>query len=1169
MLIVQHDRGLCMAKILIVEDETVAAQSIQTFLEASAHQILAVVETGSEAIQRAADLAPDLVLMDIYLRDEVDGIAAADRIYQELGIPIIFLSANTEDSILQRAVATKPFGYLVKPFNQTELITAINIALQRHRLEKQLEQTEQWLATTLNSIGDGTIATDKNGAITFINPVAEAITGWQQGEALGTPVDVVLNLVDASTQEAIDNPLLQAMQENTTVTLPDYCILRTKQGLERVIGDSAAPIRDRNGEILGGILVFQDITTRKQAEDLLYQREQEFRALVENSPDIVARFDPDLRHLYVNPSIERLTGVPMPAFIGKTNREMGMPETLVNFWEAQLRQVFATAQEQQVEFEAVTLNGLRYFQARIVPELTQGGQVATVLSVTRDITDRKQTEEALRLQVEREELLGVITQRIRESLELEDILNTAVTEVRHLLHADRVVIYRFDISWSGFVIVESLAPGWTSIVGREIYDPCLATDTCIIPFTQGRVGVINNVATSGLADCYVDLLNQLQVQANLVIPVLEADRLWGLIAVQQCSAPRDWQAWEVDFLTRLSTKLSIAIQQSQLYQQTQMLVLREQSLNRVVQAVRNSLDLATIFDTAVAEIGELLHVDQVSILQYLPAQKIWVYLAIYHRNPEQASTYLGLEVPDEGNPHTAILKQGAILRVDDATTLEDEFSQIMARTFPGGWLNVPLQVGDTVWGAINLVQHEQPFVWQDWQVELTCTIADQLAIAIHQSRLYTEVQRLNVDLESQVLERTSLLQQALNFEALLKRITDKVRDSLDEQQILETAVTEVGQGLSLEYCGAAIYSADLTLATITHEFTRSPAFRTTNREFRVTGEPASDIYNQLFQAQHCQFCLVGSNPLHPAETNHAILACPIWDDQDVLGDIWLFRAVDETYSEAEIRLVEQVANQCAIALRQSRLYQATQAQVTELERLNQLKDDFLSTISHELRTPMASIKMAIQLLDMVLRPLNILDESTPASRYFQILERECDREIALIDNLLKLSRLDSEAEPLTLSTIDLGMWIGHAVEPFADRMQTQDQTLVLDLPAALPPLTTDLSALQQILSELLTNACKYSPSGSTITIFARATQTTLQVGITNTGVEIPAAEFSRIFDKFYRIPNPDPWRYEGTGIGLALVKKLVAHLGATIAVASRPEQTTFTVTFPLDARSEA
>jgi len=1152
-----------MARILVVEDEVVAAETIKSFLETSAHIVLGVASTGSDAIACAAELSPDIVIMDIYLKGGMDGITAADQIYQQHKIPIIYLSATTEDEMLKRTVATHSFGFLVKPFNQVQLSTAINIALERHRSETQLEQTEQWLATTLISIGDGTITTDQHGCITFMNPIAEDLTGWRQAEALGVAANLVLNVVNGDTQEAIASPFLRAMQEGTRVTLPNQCILRAKDGKERVIADSAAPIRDRHGEILGSVLVFHDITARKQAEDLLYQREQEFRALVENSPDIVVRFDRELRHLYVNPSIERITGIPTRAFIGRTNREMGMPESLVEFWEMCLKQVFTLAQERVIEFEAVTLDGLRYFQSRIVPEFTPDGHLTTILSVTRDISDRKQVEAALRLQVEREELLGVIVQRIRESLELEDILNAAVEEVRQLLHADRVVVYRFTPNWSGFVIVESLAPGWNSMLGQEIFDPCLATDQCILPFTVGHVSVIHNLATAGLADCFVNLLQQFQVQANLVIPILNAERLWGLLAVQQCATPRSWHDWEIAFLTRLSNRISIAIQQSELYRQTQILAQREQSLNRVIQAVRNSLDLTTIFHTAVAEIGSLLQVDQAAILQYQPDQRLWVYLAIYCKDPQQVEMYQGLELPDEGNSYMAGLKRGEVLRVNDASTLTDEFSQIMARTFPGAWLKVPFTVSHTVWGAVSLLQQTQPFAWEDWQVETTTAIADQLAIAIHQSQLYTQVQRLNTQLEAQVQERTALLERSLNFEALLRRITDKVRDSLDENQILQTAVEELVQGLEVDYCGAAIYSPDLKEGNISHCYARLPELYPKNCQFRIADELVTEIYDQLFQAQHCQFCFTVPNPVRPNEEKQAILACPMIDDKGVLGDLWLFRPVTQSFDAIEIRLVEQVANQCAIALRQSRLYQATQAQVAQLEQLNRLKDDFLSTISHELRTPMANIKMAVQLLEMVLRPLQIIgDDAAPAHRYFQILQRECDREIELIDKLLKLSQLEAEAEPLTLSTIDPAIWIGHAVEPFLERVQSPRQQLLLDLPPDLPALITDLSCFGQILNELLTNAIKYSPSSSTITVFARAVSNGLRIGVTNTGIEIPAGEIPRIFDKFYRIPNDDPWRYSGTGIGLTLVKKLVHHLGGTIAVESHSGQTTFLLTLP-------
>ncbi|MBM0740651.1 GAF domain-containing protein [Phormidium sp. CLA17] len=1023
-----------MAKILVVEDESTTAQMICHFLVQLEHQVASIVGDGLQSIQLASETHPDLVLMDIHLSGEIDGITAADRIYRQFQIPIIYISAATEDEILKRATSTSAFGYLVKPFNQLQLQVAINVALQRHCLEKQLEQANQRLTTTLTSIGDGAIATDQAGLITFMNPVAERLTGWQLTDALGSSVSQILNLIHADTHEQIENPVMQAMQAGMQVNMPEQCLLRTKDGLDRRVGDSATPIRNSSGKITGGVLVFQDITQRHQAA------------------------------------------------------------------------------------------------------------------------------QNLRLQAEREQLLGAIAERIRQSLNLNDILDTAVNEIHQLLQTDRVVIYRFETNWSGFVIVEALTPGWVSMAGREILDPYLATEKCLLPFARGAVSRIENIDTAGWEPCHVELLEQFQVKANLAIPILQGEALWGLLVVQQCSAPRQWQDWEVSFLKRLATSLSIALQQSQLYQQTQLQAQREQALCKLIQTVRNSLDLQTIFNAAVFEIGSLVQVDQADVFQYLEIQNSWVCLASHCHDLERSQHTVGSEMSDINTSHMALLKQFEIVRLDNATRLENPLNQT-AETFLGAWLAVPIQIGDRLWGTIQLVNHDPAFIWQDWQVELISTVADQLAIAIQQSELYTEVQRLNFALESQVLERTTALQRALSFESLLKCITDQVRDSLDENQILQTAVEALGQGLKVKCCSAGLYNSTLTTFTVTHEYLVSlpPA---QGQTFAMADQCSDDFYQQLFRQQCIQFCFSAENSVRPGVGRQSILACPIFDDQGVLGDLWLFRPSQTVFSEVEIRLVQLVANQCAIALRQSRLYQAAQAQVHELEHLNYLKDDFLSTISHELRTPMSSIKMAVQMVKIALDPLGILNDATSSvSRYFQILQTECQREINLIDDLLNLSRLNADTEPLVLSTVTPQIWINHAIEPFYERINTQEQILEIDIPKNLPCFITDLSCLGRVLSELLDNACKYTATGGTIGVFAHLTSKGLCLGVRNTGT-IPADELPRIFDRFYRVPRNDPWRYSGIGLGLALVKQLVAHIGADLQVESNTDQTTFMVTFP-------
>jgi signal transduction histidine kinase len=240
---------------------------------------------------------------------------------------------------------------------------------------------------------------------------------------------------------------------------------------------------------------------------------------------------------------------------------------------------------------------------------------------------------------------------------------------------------------------------------------------------------------------------------------------------------------------------------------------------------------------------------------------------------------------------------------------------------------------------------------------------------------------------------------------------------------------------------------------------------------------------------------------------------------------------------------------------------------------------------------MSNIKMATQMLEVTLfsQPNNGMNASQEASvshpdlvswqkvsRYFQILKDEGEREIKLINNLLDLSRLDSGREPLFLSTMHLKVWVPYLAEPFIERTKAQQQTLLISIDPDLPPLTTDFSYLERILSELLHNACKYTPSGETLTVLARtvtavadqpgsrpfAGDRTIELSVTNSGVEIPAIECDRVFDKFYRIPHNDPWKHGGTGLGLALVKKLVERLEGTIWVESANRQTSFVMRFP-------
>jgi PAS domain S-box-containing protein len=415
-----------------------------------------------------------------------------------------------------------------------------------------------------------------------------------------------------------------------------------------------------------------------------------------------------------------------------------------------------------------------------------------------------------------------------------------------------------------------------------------------------------------------------------------------------------------------------------------------------------------------------------------------------------------------------------------------------------------------------------------------------------QKKIAHQLQQLNATLEQQVQERTAQLQQSVNFSAVLKRITDRVRDSLDEQQILDTAVRELAETLGTTSCDTGIYDLRQRFSTITHEYLLGALPPMQGQVIPMGDYP--EIYPRVKQGETLQFCRLPGTCTHRSQnTASLMLVCPIISHQDVLGDIWLYRPPGQVFTDLEVQLVQQVADQCAIALRQSRLYQAARHQVTELERLNQIKDDFLNSVSHELRTPMTSIQMATELLEVQLRQHNLLSDDPTAQipRYFYILKHECHREIQLIENLLTLSRIDLEPDTLMPQRLQLQSAISHIAVPFLEKMDDREQDFHLDVPEDLY-LDVNISYLERIFMELFSNASKFSPEGAQILVTAHGVDNIVHITVTNTGVSIVPVECDRMFDRFYRIPSHDPWKHGGTGLGLALVKSLVEKLNGHV-----------------------
>lgn len=256
------------ARVLIVEDERIIAKGIDKQLRRLGYTVAGAAASGEEAVQKALELQPDLILMDISLGAGIDGVEAANRIHEQLDIPVAYLTANSDAATLQRAKLTGPHGYVLKPYDDKDLQTAIEIGLYRHEAERRLRESEQWLSATLGSIGDGVIATDGAGAMRFMNSRAEQLTGWAHTDVRGRDVREIFRMVTEKGRQPVTNPVAAALEKGETVAFGKDTLLVDKAGTERPIDGSAAVIRSLDEKMSGAVLVFRDVSLSRDLQRL-------------------------------------------------------------------------------------------------------------------------------------------------------------------------------------------------------------------------------------------------------------------------------------------------------------------------------------------------------------------------------------------------------------------------------------------------------------------------------------------------------------------------------------------------------------------------------------------------------------------------------------------------------------------------------------------------------------------------------------------------------------------------------------------------------------------------------------------------------------------------------------------------------------------------------------
>ena len=419
-------------RILIVEKDAAITSDLETKLQHLGYEVTAISNSGEDALEKTQLDKPDIVLMGIQLQGEMDGVEAANTIQTRFEVPVVFIIADQDEEKIDQAVMIVPFGYILKPIREKALEVTLKLALfvakanaDRRKTEELLQEREKWFSTTLKSIGDALITTDTAGKVTLMNPMAESLTGWKHQDAVGKPLKKIFNIIHEKTREPVENPVEKIINENSNVGLANHTVLIARDGRETPIDDSGSPIRNDNGEITGVVLVFRDITERKQTRDALKVSEEKYRNIINNSPDLIYRTDANGCISFISRSVYKLSGY--------TNEEaIGMNMAAEVYLHPQERDLFLaelmkTGHVQNFEAELKRKDGSIWWastNAHLAKDIH--GNVIGVEGSTRDITEIKQTENALRESEEKFRLLS--TQSLMGVILFQDGLYQYVNE---------------------------------------------------------------------------------------------------------------------------------------------------------------------------------------------------------------------------------------------------------------------------------------------------------------------------------------------------------------------------------------------------------------------------------------------------------------------------------------------------------------------------------------------------------------------------------------------------------------------------------------------------------------------------------------------------------------------------------------------------------------------
>ncbi|MEH2369366.1 GAF domain-containing protein [Nostoc sp.] len=527
---------------------------------------------------------------------------------------------------------------------------------------------------------------------------------------------------------------------------------------------------------------------------------------------------------------------------------------------------------------------------------------------------------------------------------VDKLFQTTTQEVRQLLKCDRVGVYRFKPDWSGEFVAESVGNGWIKMVGPDFYmvwEDTHLQDTQGGRYAKGESFVANDIYQMGHSQCHIDILEQYEMKAYIIAPIFAGEKLWGLLAAYQNSGPRDWQPWEETFVTQIGLQFGVAISQGEYLEQVQtkseqlaQIVEQEKVFTKIVNRIRQSSDVESVFKTTTQEVRQSLQCDRVAVYRFNPdwggefvAESVstgWTKLVGPDIKTVLDDTYL-----QETKGGRYVRGENFIVNNIYEVGLAPCHIEILEQFEAKAYIIVPIFFGDKLWGLLAAYQNSSSREWQTWEVNFLVQTSLQFSLAKSQID-YLELVRVKSEKLTQIAEQ----------EKAVTKISNRIRQSLDVEEIFKTTTQEVRQLLRCDR--VAVYrfnpnwSGEFVAESAGHLWVKlvGPDIKTvwedTHLQETQGGRYAQGenfVVNDIYQ--------VGHSPCHIEVLEQfeakAYVIVPVFAGEQLWGLLAAYQnSGTRDWEESEVTLLARIGSQLGLALQHTEYLQQVQAQSAKL-----------------------------------------------------------------------------------------------------------------------------------------------------------------------------------------------------------------------------------------------